>query len=199
MERNMTTTPRPWLALALAGLIGLVGAGCGSTESSPSDAASGTDTTGSTVTATGATSSNATAADSADNNLSKQEKAVKFAECVRANGVPNFPDPDAKGEYNFGVDVTQEVWTKAVDACKALKPPGALSAKRTPKEQSASLRFAQCVREHGVKDFPDPVNGEPLIDTYKIPSSNKPGGMTILNAATDACGTILEKSAGGQG
>ena len=185
----MTRTLRPLVALALAGLIGLVGAGCGSDESSKSGAASGTDT---------ARSSTATADNSADKNLSKQEKAVKFAECMRANGVPNFPDPDPKGEFNFGVDVTVEVWTKAVDACKALKPPGALSAKRTPKEQSASLRFAQCVREHGVKDFPDPVNGEPLIDTYKIPSSNKPGGMTILNAATDACGTILEKSAGGQ-
>ena len=61
------------------------------------------------------------------------------------------------------------------------------------------LQFAQCVRDNGVKDFPDPVNGEPLIDTYKIPSSNKPGGMTILNAATHACGSILKLSAGGQG
>jgi len=124
---------------------------------------------------------------------------VKFAECMRANGVPHFPDPDTKGAVNFGVDVSREVWLKAVDACKALKPPGALSSKRTPKEQAASLRFAQCVRDHGVKDFPDPVNGEPMIDTYKIPSSNKPGGMTILNAATHACGSILKLSAGGQG
>lgn len=194
----MRRTLRPLVALALAGLIGLVSAGCGSDESSKSGAASGTDTASSTASAT-ETSSTAAADNRADKNLSKQEKAVKFAGCMRANGVPNFPDPDPKGEFNFGVDVTVEVWTKAVDACKALKPPGALSAKRTPKEQSASLRFAQCVREHGVKDFPDPVNGEPLIDTYKIPSSNKPGGMTILNAATEACGTILEKSAGGQG
>ena len=124
---------------------------------------------------------------------------MKFAECMRANGVPHFPDPDSKGATNFGVDVTREVWLKAIDACKALKPPGALSSKRTAKEQSASLSFAQCVRDHGVKDFPDPVNGEPLIDTYKIPSANKPGGMTILNAATHKCGSILKLSAGGQG
>jgi hypothetical protein len=91
------------------------------------------------------------------------------------------------------------VWTKAVDACKALKPPGALSAKRTPKQLSAEVKFAQCVRDHGVKDFPDPVNGEPLVNTYKIPSSNKPGGMTILNAAMQKCGHVLEEAAGGQG
>jgi hypothetical protein len=173
---------RPVVALALAGLIGLVSAGCGSNASSKSASASSTP-----------------AASGADKKLTKQEKAVKFAECMRANGVPHFPDPDPKGDSNFGVDVPKEVFAKAVDACKALKPPGALSSKRTAKQQSASLRFAQCVRDHGVKDFPDPVNGEPLIDTTKIPSSNKPGGMTILNAATNTCGSILKASAGGQG
>ena len=185
----MTRRLRPLVALGLAGLIGLIGAGCGSNASSESGTASSAGTSG---TGTGTTSSGATT------KLSAQEKAVKFAECMRANGVPHFPDPDPKGDYNFGVDVTREVWLKAIDACRALKPPGALSSKRTPKEQAASLRFAQCVRDHGVKDFPDPVNGEPLIDTYKIPSSNKPGGMTILNAATHKCAGILKLSAGGQ-
>jgi hypothetical protein len=189
---------RPLFALALVGLIGLVSAGCGSNASSKTGTARSTGTAGSASSA-GTTSSAATTSSGAQTKLTAQEKAVKFAECMRANGVPHFPDPDTKGAINFGVDVSREVWLKAVDACKALKPPGALSSKRTSKEQAASLRFAQCVRDHGVKDFPDPVNGEPLIDTYKIPSSDKPGGMTILNAATHACGSILKLSAGGQG
>jgi hypothetical protein len=50
-----------------------------------------------------------------------------------------------------------------------------------------------------VKDFPDPVNGEPLINTYEIPSSNQPGGMNILNAAVQKCGNVLGEAAGGQG
>ena len=187
----MSRKLRPLVALGLAGLLGLISAGCGSNASSKTGTASSTGSASST--ATGTTSSGATT------KLTAQEKAVKFAECMRANGVPHFPDPDPKGNSNFGVDVSKEVFTKAVDACKALKPPGALSAKRTAKEQSASLRFAQCVRDHGVKDFPDPVNGEPMIDTTKIPSSNKPGGMTILNAATHKCGGILDLAAGGQG
>ena len=172
----MSRKLRPLVALAL---VALISAGCGSNAPSESGTASST--------GTGDTK-----------KVSDQDKAVKLAECIRAHGVPHFPDPDPKGNSNFGVDVSKEVFTKAVDACKALKPPGALSAKRTPKQQSASLRFAQCVRDHGVKDFPDPVNGEPVIDTYKIPSSNKPGGMTILNAATQKCGGILKLSAGGQ-
>jgi hypothetical protein len=183
---------RLWPLAALA-TVALIGAGCsnGSAENG------NTGTAGSS--ATTSTSGTGTTSSGADKKLTAHEKAVKFAECMRANGVPHFPDPDPKGDSNFGVDVSREVWLKAVDACKALKPPGALSSKRTPKQQAASLRFAQCVRDHGVKDFPDPVNGEPLIDTYKIPSSNKPGGMTILNAATNKCGSILRLSAGGQG
>ena len=128
-----------------------------------------------------------------------QDKAVKFAECIRAHGVRDFPDPDAKNDFQDGVSVTPAVWKRATTACKDLQPPGTLSSKRTAKEQSSAIRFAQCVRQNGVRDFPDPVNGEPLIDTYKIPSSNKPGGMTILNAATRKCGKALNRAAGGQG
>jgi hypothetical protein len=170
----MSRRLRPLAVLAMVGLISAISAGCGS--HAPSETA-----TGDNKKATG------------------QDKAVKFAECIREHGVPHFPDPDAKGEFNFGVDVSPAVWKRAVDACKDLQPPGTLSSKRTPKQQSASLRFAECIRDDGVKDFPDPVNGEPLVDTTKIPSANQPGGMTILNAAMKKCGSVLELAAGGQG
>jgi hypothetical protein len=175
---------RPLAALAM---VALISAGCGSNAASETATSSSTGTAGNADTA--ATTKKATA----------QDKAVKLAECIRAHGVPHFPDPDAKGDFNFGIDVSPAVWKKAVDACKDLAPPGAFSGKRSPKQQSAALRFAECVRENGVKDFPDPANGEPLIDTTRIPSSNKPGGMTILNAATHKCGSVLKLAAGGQG
>jgi hypothetical protein len=147
----------------------------------------------------GASCSNGSAENGSTSTATDQGKAVKFAECIREHGVPHFPDPDAKGDFVFGIDVRPAVWQRAVDACKDLQPPGALSGKRSPKQQSAALRFAGCIREHGVKDFPDPVNGDPLVDTTKIPSSNQPGGMTILNAAMKRCGSLLGLAAGGQG
>jgi hypothetical protein len=174
---------RPLATLVLVSVIAVIGAGCGS--NTPTGTANGSANSG-------GTGGNAQA--------TKQEKAVKFAECVRAHGVPHFPDPGTSGEINFGVDVSKEVFTAAVSACKSLEPPGALSSKRSTKQQSAALRFAQCVRVHGVPDFPDPVNGQPLIDTTHIPSSNQPGGMSILNAATHKCGSVLGVTAeGGQG
>jgi len=167
-------------ALGLVALIGLISGGCGS------NAPSETGTAGSSGSA-------------GTKKLNARDKAVKFAQCIRAHGVGDFPDPNEKNQFDYGVSVTPAVWTKATTACKDLQPPGTLSAKRTPKEQSASLRFAKCVRDNGVKDFPDPVNGEPLVNTYKIPSSNTANGMAILNAAMDKCGSVLHEAAGGQG
>lgn len=153
-------------AAALAVLALLVAAGCGSSGSGSATAT----TSGSTTTA--------------------RTKAVRFSECMRTHGVADFPDPDKNNDYNYGVSVSEVVWTRAVGACRALQPPGTLSSKRTRTQQSHALTFAQCIRAHGVKDFPDPVNGEPVVDTNRIPSSNRPGGMTILNAAMATCAAL---------
>jgi hypothetical protein len=179
-----STTRRRLRPLAALAMVALIGAGCsnGSAGSGGTATVGDTGTTGGTGTTT----------------LTARDKAVKFAECIRGHGVSDFPDPNADNDFDYGVSVSAAVWQKAVAACKDLQPPGTLSSKRTPKQQSAGLRFAQCIRGNGVKDFPDPVNGEPVINTYKIPSSNRPGGMTILNAAIQKCRSLLGLAAGGQ-
>ena len=175
----MSRTLRPPAVLVVLALISVISAGCGSNAGSEAGTAGNSATGG-------------------KKKLTARDKAVKFAECIRAHGVSDFPDPNANNDFDYGVSVTPTVWRRATTACKDLQPPGTLSAKRTPKQQSASLRFAQCIRANGVKDFPDPVNGEPVINTYKIPSSNQPGGMTILNAAVQKCRTVLREAVGGQ-
>src|SRR5918995_159545 len=173
----MSRTFRPLAALAM---IAVIVAGC--SNGSAGNGNTGTTSNTGTANSSGTASSTGTTSSGA-NKLTARDKAVKFAECIRAHGVSDFPDPNAKNQFEYGVSVSPAVWERATTACKDLQPPGTLSGKRTPKQQSASLRFAQCIRDNGVKDFPDPVNGEPLVNTHKIPSSNRPGGMTILNAA----------------
>jgi hypothetical protein len=183
----MSRTLRPLAALAM---LAVIVAGCSNgSESGNTGTASSTGTAGGS-----AASHNSTA--------TPRKKAVKFAECMRENGYPDFPDPKASGEFpSFGISVSPEVWIKALRACKELQPPGSFSAHLSPEQLSAARKFAQCIREHGVKDFPDPVNGQPIIDTTIIPSANRPGGMAILNAATRKCGHVLGDgdSAGGTG
>jgi hypothetical protein len=122
-------------------------------------------------------------------------KAVKFAECMRANGVGAFPDPDASGALTIdavangsSVDTSSAAFKQAVSTCKDLEPSGFTGHERSPQEQTAALEFAQCIRDNGVKDFPDPDKTEPLVDTNRIPSAATPAGASILNAAMHKCG-----------
>ena len=43
-------------------------------------------------------------------------------------------------------------------------------------QQSARLKFAQCMRANGVPDFPDPTATGPLVDT-SIPSARSNPGV----------------------
>jgi hypothetical protein len=161
-------------SLAALAIVALIGAGC-----SNGSAENGNTGTG-------------------GNKATDWDKAVKFAECMRSNGVSDFPDPNANGDFVYGVSVSPAVWKKTLGACKELQPPGTLSAKRSPEQQSVGLKFAQCIRDNGVKDFPDPVNGEPLVDTNRIPSAASSSGMTILNAAMQKCRALVAEAAAGQ-
>ena len=160
------------IALAALALVALIGAGCGSKDPAHTSAA----------------------ATAGPKKASAREKAVRFAECIRAHGVADFPDPNAKNEFEYGVSVTPAVWKRATTACKDLQPPGTLSGKRTRKEQSGALEFAQCMRDNGVKDFPDPANGDRLIDTTRIPSlgDGDPRTDPVFAPALDKCRVALE-------
>ena len=121
-------------------------------------------------------------------------KAVKFAECMRSNGVSRFPDPGASGKLTIdavangsSLDTSTPAFRQAISACKALEPAGFMGTKRSSQQQNAALTFAQCIRENGVKDFPDPTPNGPLVDTNRIPSAAEPGGMSVLRAAMQKC------------
>jgi hypothetical protein len=133
---------------------------------------------------------------------STRDHAVKFAECMRANGVKNFPDPSASGDFAIdtvanrsGVDTNSAVFTQARIACKDLEPSGFTGKGRTAEQQQAALKFAQCIRDNGVKDFPDPAPDDPMIDTDRIPSTQRTGGMDSLHTAMQKCAG-LAKDAG---
>lgn len=123
-----------------------------------------------------------------------QERAVKYSECMRANGVADFPNPNADGQFPYGgISVPKATWQKAVGACAGLEPSGwSADAGRTPAQQVAALKFAQCVREHGVPDFPDPATGgDPLIDTSKMRGDVSAGSIPELKPAVAACNSFF--------
>jgi hypothetical protein len=181
----------------MVAMVAVISAGCGGTASSGDTSTAGPAGNTGTASSSGTASSAGTGG---KNDATGREKAVKFSECMRENGYPDFPDPKASGEFpDFGISVSPAVWKDALAACKELQPPGSFSAHLSTEQLSAALKFAQCIRDNGVKDFPDPVDGEPIVDTTRIPSTDKPGGMDILNAAMQKCGDALGDALEGQG
>jgi hypothetical protein len=92
------------------------------------------------------------------------QQMAKFAACMRKNGEPNFPDPNAQGELSIssaaGIDPGSAQFQHARQACQKDLPNGGVP---TPAQQAqarhAALAFSACMRKNGVPNFPDPQFG----------------------------------------
>lgn len=107
---------------------------------------------------------------------------------MRANGVSNFPDPSPGGGFLFtvnGLDRSSPAFKGAQAKCQKLLPvggPARPGAQTHPSAQTLSklLKIAQCMRHHGVPEFPDPRTS--------VPSNPFPGGAGVI---TEYDGAIL--------
>ena len=119
---------------------------------------------------------------------------MKFAECMRDNGVSAFPDPDASGELTIdgvvngsSLDPNSAAFKQAISACKDLEPAGFTGRKRSAQEQEACPQVRPVHPRQRREGLSGPHQGWPLVDTNRIPSSATSGGMSILNAAMQKC------------
>jgi hypothetical protein len=93
-------------------------------------------------------------------------EVIKFADCMRSHGVPNFPDPSASGGIHIssssGINLQSPAFQSAQNACSKLLPgggpggPGVSASRRL-----AMVKLAQCMRKHGLATFPDPTATAP--------------------------------------
>jgi hypothetical protein len=125
---------------------------------------------------------------SGSSGASTLAQAVAYSQCIRSHGVPNFPDPvqTPSGQYGYrthGIDPNSAAFQGALQACKALPSPWNPTGQQlSPAQQQAWLTWAQCVRTHGVADFPDPTfSGTEVHDSGVASSSPQ------LQSAMDAC------------
>jgi hypothetical protein len=117
----------------------------------------------------------------------RASSAIAYSACMRSHGVPNFPDPGTNGQVPkadpqaLGVSVPR--LQAAQRTCQHLYPgnSAALSANSlrqcyesdvcpqalVQQALAAGLRFARCMRSHGVSNWPDPITdsqGRPVFD-----------------------------------
>ena len=171
--RRRTSLPRARL-LACAALVSVVlVAGCGGSSPNPTSSASSAASAGSATTAGSSTADGA------------RSGPLAFAECMRAHGVPNFPDPKPGGEFRvpIGNNPAAPSFQAAQSKCEKLVPgSGPPGSGPPPSAQTMAklLRIARCMRQHGVPQFPD-------LQTT-VPSNPLDSGVREI---TDFDGAIL--------
>ena len=144
--------------LALVGLlvtVGLLAAACGGGSKDPGAASSsGTNTTVAPGRKTGAPGSSG--------NSTTQTELLQLAQCMRSHGVPTFPDPSAtQGTLGAmvsaaGIDLQSPTVKAALEACQQYTPTQSLTPAQSAAQNAEALQFTQCMRSHGVPNYPDP-------------------------------------------
>jgi hypothetical protein len=91
---------------------------------------------------------------------------IKFADCMRSHGIPNFPDPSAGGGIHIssgsGINPQAPAFQSAQNACSKLLPGGGPGRGSAPESRKlAMVRLAECMRKHGLATFPDPTATPP--------------------------------------
>lgn len=198
------TAPRWWRSprLALLVLAALpLAAACGGAASGSSGVAS--------VGSTSTTAHTTSAGSGGGGNNNKADDALKFSQCMRSHGVTNFPDPQITGNRATiqisgragangagGLDPQSPQFQAAQSACQSLLPKGnPESPQQQAKDRDALVRFAQCMRSHGV-DVPDPqsAGGGNAGITLRPGSGTGPGqdiNSPQFQAAQSACQHFL--------
>jgi hypothetical protein len=103
---------------------------------------------------------------------------------MRANGVPNFPDPEPGGGVALpaGTNPSSPAFGAAQAKCQKLTgsgPPGPGSSTHPSAQTLAKLlKIARCMRQHGVPQFPDPQTS--------IPSNPAAAGIREITDFDDA-------------
>lgn len=132
-----------------------------------------------------------------------REAALRFAQCMRQHGVPDFPDPGANGNIEIqtqpgngassGPDPGSSTFQAAQRACQKYAPGGKSNGgKPDAQMQRKALRFAQCMRDHGITDFPDPNFQDGGVG-FHVPegSSTLDPNSPQFQAAQEACASIV--------
>lgn len=135
--------------------------------------------------------------------------AVGYSACIRAHGVPNFPDPGSDGQVPKGdaraFGVSTDRLQAAQAACQDRYPDDASFEQQTEQCMSTTVcpqalvqrilaaerRFSVCMRSHGEPDWPDPsldAHGRPVFVMSNVGPHNRDYWRTPPMAAKiDAC------------
>jgi hypothetical protein len=133
--------------------------------------------------------------------------ALAFSRCMRSHGVTNFPDPETIGGQTR-LRVKQEAggpspqtMEAAQKACRHLQPfeQAKLSPQEKVQRQEQVLKFARCMREHGVDVHASAQGGGVQLRIGGQGSGGPNPESPTFQAAQKACSGLLPQKRGGPG
>ncbi|MGX7674610.1 hypothetical protein [Plantactinospora sp. DSM 117369] len=120
-------------------------------------------------------------------SVSSDERALKFAQCMRDQGIDmSDPGPDGEGFLGEGDAVNKDKVKAATEACRQYMPDGGELRQPSAEEVEQLRKFAQCMRDKGVASFPDPA-ADGLMD---IRSAGIDPESATYEAAEKACNDL---------
>ena len=143
--------------------------------------------------------------ESGETSAAAQQKMVKFAQCMRTHGEPEFPEPTegatlGQNHNGHGLNPESSKFKAAEKACAKYAPARqAPSPAQRAKLEKQALKFSECMRHNGVPNFPDPsFSGGGGTVRLKI---GKAGGIEPnspqFKAAQKACQSVAPFAKGG--
>jgi hypothetical protein len=128
----------------------------------------------------------------------RYQKDVAYAQCMRSHGQPSFPDPNSQGGFEFpDGPPSGAAYQRAYRACKNLLPNGGVvAAAQLGKLMDTALKFAQCMRAHGIANFPDPTVSNGMVSISIPRGSGIETSSPQFLAAQQACRSLRADGGG---
>ncbi len=110
---------------------------------------------------------------------------------MQTHGVPNFPDPNGQGAIQgSGINSHSPSFEAANQKCQHLLPNGGQpTAAQKAGAEAQGLKFSECMRQHGITDFPDPPSSGSggSVSLHAGKGSDLNGNLPRFQAAVKAC------------
>lgn len=116
---------------------------------------------------------------------------LELTQCMRSHGVPNFPEPITPGSRpplgksflgNGPNPASSPTYQAASRACRKYAVASPVTPRVAAEVEVGQLRYARCMRAHGVIGFPDPSPDR----GFSIPPSIDQNSLSY-RAAEHAC------------
>jgi hypothetical protein len=123
-------------------------------------------------------------------------KFEAYARCMRSHGIADFPDPTTSPGGGVGIEINggpgsdldrnNPRFVAANHACHSLEPGGSGTPQQPPEKIAAEVKWARCMRAHGLPSFPDP-DAQGGFDSSKFNESTP-----AFQSASTACQSLMQ-------